>query len=302
MFSALARKTPANAYAFLVLTMLFWAGNHVIGKWANGHIPPMTLAFFRWTGAALLMLPLARAALAEDRETILRNWPMLLLLGVLGSGMYTTLQYIALTMTGVTSSSILNSSAPVLIAAAGALIFADPLRRSQIAGLALSLGGVLAIILHGDLTRLSTLAFNRGDLIMVLATLIWATYTTLLRLRPPVSTTSFAALTYSIAAVVNLPLAVWEYAGGARIDWSWSVAAAILYTIVPASLIGYFLYARAVEIVGATRTGAFIHLIPLFASLMAIGFLGEEPTLHHLIGFAAILAGVALASRAGRIN
>lgn len=299
MFASLARKTPANAYAFLVLTMLFWAGNHVIGKWADGHIPPMTLAFFRWMGAALLMLPLARAALVQDWQTVRHSWPMLLLLGVLGSGLYTTLQYIALTHTDVTSSSILNSWAPVVIAAAGAIIFSDKLRASQMAGLALSLCGVLAIVLRGDITMLATLQFNRGDLIMVLATLIWATYTTLLRLRPAISTASFAAITFTIAAFVNLPLAVWEYAEGARVAWSWGVVAAIAYTVLPASLVGYFLYARAVEIVGATRTGAFIHFIPLFASLMAIGLLGERPALYHLVGFTAILAGVTLASRGG---
>lgn len=296
MFAALARKTPANAYVFLIVTMLLWAGNHVVGKWANGNIPPMTLAFLRWLGAAIVILPFAWHDLSRDKNVIANHWPILLVLGTLGSGVYNTLQYLALTHTSVTSASILNSWAPVLIATAGALMFGDQLKKRQIAGLALSLTGVMIIVLRGDIGALTHFEFNRGDLIMLMATGIWAAYTTLLRLRPSIATLSFAALTYSIAAVINLPLAGWEYAHGQYIVWSWYTIAAIAYTALLASLLAYYLYARSVEIVGATRTGAFIHFIPLFASVMAMAFLGEAPALYHLIGFIAILSGVALVS------
>lgn len=292
-----ARRSSAHAYAFLTLTMLLWAGNHVLGKWANGHIPPMTLAFLRWTGAALIMLPIARPSLREDWGTIRRSMPVLLLLGLLGSGAYNTLQYLALTQTTVTNSAILNSWAPVLIALAGAAMYGDRLHTSQIAGLSLSLSGVTTIVLQGDPAVIKTLAFNSGDLIMLTATAIWAAYTTLLRSRPAISTLSFAAVTYTIAAIVNLPLALYEHAAGQHVELSAPALAAIVYTAAFASCLAYFLYARSVEIIGATRTGAFIHLIPLFASAMAMLMLGEKPHVYHAAGFALILGGVWLASR-----
>lgn len=300
MLQKLTQHTSRNAYLMLVLTMLLWAGNHVVGRWAAGHIPPMTLAFLRWAVAALLILPLAWPSLKADGPAIRANLPILMLLGLLGSGCYNTLQYIALTQTTVANAAILNSWAPVLIAAAGAVLFGDRLSRRQIGGIALSMLGVLVIILHGRIETLTALAFNRGDLVMVVATLAWATYTTLLRFRPGVSTLSFAAITYGVAGIVNAPLAVFEFANGQRIIPSLAVAGAIAYAALLASLVAYFLYARAVEIIGGVRTGVFIHLIPLFASLLGLVFLGEAPALYHAVGFGLILTGVWVASAAGR--
>lgn len=297
MIEALTRRTYQSAVAGLVVTMALWAGNHVVGRWATGQIPPMTFAFLRWSGAALIMLPIAASSIRQDWPVVRSNFWILSLLGLLGSGYYNTLQYIALTGTTVTNAAILNSWAPVLIAAAGAIIFKDRLRPLQIGGLTLSLLGVATIILHGDPGRLATLTFNRGDLVMLFATAVWASYTTLLRKRPAISTTSFAGLTYLFAAFANAPLAAYEYANGQHVVWSEATIAAIAFAAVLASVVGYFLYARSVEIIGATRAGAFIHLIPLFASLMAMTLLGEQPQLYHAAGFGLILAGVALASR-----
>ena len=297
MFDALTRRTTASAIAGLVLTMALWAGNHVVGRWSTGQIPPMTFAFFRWAGAALIILPLALASLRADWDVIRSNLPVMCVLGVLGSGSYNTLQYIALNGTTVTNAAILNSWAPVLIAAAGAVIFKDRLRPLQIAGLALSLCGVATIILHGDPSHLSTLVFNTGDLVMLFATGVWAAYTTLLRKRPAMSTMAFAGFTYIFAGLFNAPLAAYEYLNGQYVVWSWGTLGAIAYAAIAASVIGYFLYARGVEIIGATRSGALIHLIPMFASLMAVTFLGEHPELYHAVGFGLILSGVALASK-----
>jgi drug/metabolite transporter (DMT)-like permease len=297
MFDKLTQRTAASAVLCLVITMALWAGNHVVGRWATGNIPPMTFAFVRWSGAALIMLPLALASIREDWPVIRANLPILTLLGALGSGYYNTIQYIALTGTTVTNAAILNSWAPVLIAAAGAVIFKDRLKPVQIGGLALSLFGVATVILHGDPGRLATLTFNRGDLIMLFGTGVWASYTTLLRKRPAISTVSFAGLTYVFAGVANAPLAAYEYVTGQYVVWSWATLGAIAYAILLASVIGYFLYNRSVEIIGATRSGAFIHLIPLFASIMAMVLLGEDPQPYHVIGFGLILAGVGLASK-----
>jgi drug/metabolite transporter (DMT)-like permease len=276
MFDKLTQRTAASAVLCLVITMALWAGNHVVGRWATGNIPPMTFAFVRWSGAALIMLPLALASIREDWPVIRANLPILTLLGALGSGYYNTIQYIALTGTTVTNAAILNSWAPVLIAAAGAVIFKDRLKPVQIGGLALSLFGV------------ATVMFGTG---------VWASYTTLLRKRPAISTVSFAGLTYVFASVANAPLAAYEYATGQYVVWSWATLGAIAYAILLASVIGYFLYNRSVEIIGATRSGVFIHLIPLFASIMAMVLLGEDPQPYHVIGFGLILAGVGLASK-----
>jgi len=297
MQKALPKQSSTLAYTLLTLTMLMWAGNHVVGKWAAGNIPPMTLAFLRWSGAALIMLPIAWSSLKAEREAIRANFGRMVMLGILGSGAYNTLQYLALTETTVTNAAILNSWAPVLIAVAGAILFADKLKPWQIAGLGISLVGVTTIVLKGSLATLAGFSFNIGDVLMLIATAIWAGYTTLLRTRPALSTLSFAAFTYTVAGLANLPLAAYEYANGQHMLATPQVYLAVVFTAIFPSCIAYFFYARGVEIIGATRTGAFIHLIPLFASIMAIVFLGEQPHLYHAAGFGLILTGVWLASR-----
>jgi len=300
MLRTLTRPTALEAMALLALTMFLWAGNHVLGRWAADHIPPMTLAFFRWSIAALVILPLAAPALRRDRAAIRTHWQMLALLGIMGSGLYNTIQYIALTETTVSNAAIINSWAPVLIALLGAALFGDPLRPLQAGGILISLVGVGVVMLHGDLTRLAALAFNRGDLVMLGGTTLWALYTALLRLRPPVSALSFAAVTFSVAGVVNLPLAAFEYANGQVVQWSWLTVGAIFYAAVLASVAGYYLYTVGVEALGPTRSGAFIHLIPLFATVQALVLIGEAPEPYHALGFGLILSGVALAQRGRR--
>lgn len=293
----LAAPTPAAAYVLLVITMLCWAGNFVVGRWVAGHVPPLTLAALRWTGASLLILPLARAHLRADWPLIRAHVPMLIFLGVMGSGVFNTLQYIALTQTTATSAAVINSSGPVMIALAAVLFFGARLRLVQAAGIAVSLVGVAIVLSRGDLAQLASLGHNRGDVLMVVAVVGWAFYTSLLHKRPAIHPLSFAALTYMVAAALNLPLSAAELAAGAHVEASTRALAAIAYTAVFPSLIAYLCYARGIEIIGATRGGVFMHLIPLFAGVLSMVFLGEAPHLYHAAGFALILAGVFLAAR-----
>jgi drug/metabolite transporter (DMT)-like permease len=300
MFSALNRRTDANAYAFLVLTMAFWAGNHILGRWATGIIPPMTLSFFRWSLAGLIMLTIGWRALAADWPAIRANLPFMLLLTVLGSGLYNTVQYVALTETTATSAGIFNSWGPILVAVFVAIIYREPLRPAQLLGMMTSLAGVFVIVLKGDLSNLAKLQFNRGDFIMLFAVSMWALYTALLRNRPNISTLAFSTFTFAAAGLINAPLAFYEFQQGQLVTWSWMTVAAILYAAIPASLLGYFLYTRSVEILGPTRSGAFIHLIPIFVAIQAMFLIGEDPRLFHFVGFGLILTGVYVASRTQR--
>jgi drug/metabolite transporter (DMT)-like permease len=298
MLAKLADRTPANAYLFLTLTMLFWAGNYTIGRWAAGHVPPVTLAFLRWTGAALLILPFALAHMRREWPAIRGHWPILLALGITGSGLFNTLQYIALTGTTATNAGIINCASPVMIAVLSFFINAERVRAKQALGIVVSLAGVLIVIAHGDSMTLMTLAFNRGDLVMLFAMLIWAIYTALLDKRPGISVFSFAGVTYVIASALNLPLAAAELASGSTIAWSSASIAAIAYTAIFPSLLAYLCFNRGVEIIGPTRAGASMHLVPLFTVVLAVLFLGEEPAAYHAAGLLLILTGIWLTAHA----
>lgn len=297
MLRRLSAPTSANAYILLVITCICWAGNFVVGRALAGVVPPVTLAFLRWTGASLLILAVAAPDVIQDWPAIRRHWPMLLLLGVLGSASFNTLQYIALVETTATNAALINASAPVLIALAGFVLNGERLRALQGLGLAISLVGVVIILSRGDPARIGALGLNRGDLIMLFAVAIWAVYTALLRRRPAITGLSLAAVTYVLAAALNAPLAAAELAAGARVSLSVPVALAVLYTAVFPSFLAYLCYNRGVEIVGGARAGAFMNLVPLLATQLAVLFLGEQPRLFHALGFAAIIVGVLLTAR-----
>lgn len=297
LIRAFAAPTAGTAYLLLTITMLCWSGNFVIGRWVAPYVPPLTLAALRWIGASLLILPLAWPYLKRDAPLIRAHVPILLFFGVMGSGVFNTLQYIALQTATATSAAIINSSGPVMIALASLFVGGTRLSGRQALGIAISLGGVLVILSKGELAGLSGIGHTRGDLLMVIAVAGWAIYTALLPRRPALHPFAFAALTYFVAVALNAPLALGEAVLGRLPSWSPATIAAVSYTAIFPSFIAYLCYARGVEIIGATRSGAFMHLIPLFAGVIAFIALGEAPHLYHAVGFALILMGVALAAR-----
>lgn len=185
--------SPSTAYIVSTLAAAFWAGNFVIGRGMTGAIPPLTLAWARWTGAALLILPFVWGYLRADWPLIRKHAGYLFFLGAIGAGLFNTLQYVALTTMTAVTGGVMNSAAPVLIALACWVILGERLRALQVAGIVVSLAGVLVVIARGDLTRLPTIGQSVGELIMLVAMVMWGVYTALMRFRPPIHPLSFAA-------------------------------------------------------------------------------------------------------------
>jgi drug/metabolite transporter (DMT)-like permease len=297
MLDALRRPTAMHAALMMTITTLCWSGNFVVGRWAAGHIPPLTLSWVRWTGASLVMALLAWRHIRRDWPVVREHWPLMLLFGLTGTGFFNALQYLALNFTTATSAGIINSSGPILIAIASFLLFGDRVRWVQATGILISLSGVLVVIAKGELGALTGLALNIGDLIMLVAMITASIYAAYMRKRPAMHPLSFALVTFLVAAVINLPVATIELALGAHVDVSRPSAAAVLYVVIVPSVIAYLCFNRGIEILGGTRAGTFLHLIPLFTAILAMVFLGEQPAAYHGAGFALILSGIWLATR-----
>lgn len=300
MFTRLSKPTAANAAIFLSLTMLCWAGNHVVGRWAAGHVSPVMLACLRWIGATALLAPFAWRYVRDDWDTVRARLPFLILLGVLGVGLFNTLQYISLAHTTATSSAVLNSVVPVLIVVMAYAVLGQQVSWLQCAGILTSLSGVLVVISRGEFQTLMGLHLNKGDLYMLAATTLWALYSVLLQQRPKMHALSFALVTYFVAAVLNIPLAAGEMALGGHLDLTPGTIAALIYIVVLPSLIANLMFNRGVEIIGASRAGVFLHLVPMFTAVLAMVFLGEEPSWFHAAGFVLILCGVWLGSQVSK--
>jgi len=287
-----------QAYLLLTLTTLFWAGNIVLGRFVAGEVPPVALAFVRWGGAFLILLPFAWPHLKRDWPEIRRHMPMMLVISFTGITAYNTMVYFGLQYTGALTGVLLQSSQPLVIALAVFVLFKERLSARQAVGILVSLTGVAVIISQGDLSRLLSIRFNIGDIIILGAVVLYGFYSALLRKRPAIHWISFLASTFLIGDILLLPFFLWEVSTGYVMKLNLLTVAACLYVAVVPSLIAYAFFNRGVELIGANRAGPFFHLMPLFGALMAVAFLGEQFKLFHAVGMAAILSGVALASTA----
>jgi drug/metabolite transporter (DMT)-like permease len=288
----------SQPYLLLSITALCWAGNAIVGRLAAGHIPPVTLAFLRWTFAFLLVLPLAWNHLVKDWPAIRGKLGTMIVLSVTGIGIFNTLQYWSLEYTQALNTLLLQSAGPLVVAVWSLILLRVHLTIAQACGVLLSLVGVLVILLHGDLTALSGIHFNKGDLIFLVALVIFGFYSVLTLKRPPIHGLSFVAFTFGCGAACLIPLLVWELFSRPVMQLDVANFLTLFYVSTFPSAIAYLCFNRGVELIGANRAAPFFHVVPVFGSVMAFVFLGERPQPFHLIGFALVISGVFVASRA----
>lgn len=294
-----SRGRHGVTYVLLCLPPLFWAGNMVVGRAMRGEIPPVAMTFWRWTIAAVILLPFVARELSENRQAILRAWKLYSVLGLINVAVFNTLCYAGLRHTTATNAVLLNSTVPVFILLISWLALREPLSLRQLAGVLLSLLGVLVIVAHGDVEMLLALRFNAGDVLLLIAMVIWAVYTLLLRWSP-----LHLSVAASLGAIVLYglpPLALMyavELASGARFTLSPEAAATFAYYGLFPSVLAYLFYNRGVVEIGANLTGVFVHLVPVFGFLLSALFLDEPPRLYHLVGVVCVFCGIWLCTRA----
>ena len=294
---SLDRVSP---YLLLSATILFWSLNWITGRALRDDVPSVSLSFWRWTIASVLLLPFAWTHLVQGWAAMLRSWKIMLTLGVLGTTFCNLASYTGLKYTTAVSGSILNSFVPVMIIAISWAFLGQRLRASQWAGVLISLIGVMLIVGRGDLRVILSLALNVGDLWILANALLWALYTVCLRWRPPeLHPLGLLAANAIVGVMALLPIYLWSLWQGMHITWSAGAVAGLAYVGVFPSIIAYIFWNNAVARVGPNKTGMFMHLMPVFASLLAIVFLGERMYLFHVIGMALILGGIWLTSRSG---
>jgi drug/metabolite transporter (DMT)-like permease len=284
-------------YLLLCITALCWAGNAIVGRMAAGHIAPVTLSFLRWSFAFLIILPFAWKHLAKDWAAIRGRLGVMIVLSITGIGAFNTLQYWALEHTQALNTLLLQSAGPLVVAVWSLLLLGVRLTLAQAAGVMLSMAGVLIILMHGDLTKLSGIDFNIGDLIFIVALAIFGIYSVLSLKRPDIHGLSFVAFTFGAGAACLIPLFIWELFARPLMQIDTANLLTLFYVALFPSTIAYLCYNRGVQLIGANRAAPFFHVVPVFGTIMSIIFLGEHPQAFHFIGFALVLAGVFVASR-----
>lgn len=288
----LSKSPQLRAYLMLGLTMVFWAGNSIVGRAVRGDIPPFTLAFVRWTGALILLAPFALRHVIAEWPAIWRHWRSILFLGIVGGAAFNGLLYSGLRYTTATNGLLVQALIPALVLLVGTIGFRDRAHIGQIIGIALSTIGVGVIIFRGDVAAILGLHFGTGDVLILCGCVSWALYTACLRLRPDIRPMSFIFMTFVVSALAMAPFAAGEASAVAAMSWSPSVFAAFAYVATFPSILAYFLYNAAVARIGPGAAGQTISLMPLFGALLATWLLGEKLYGYHAIGMGLILIGI----------
>jgi drug/metabolite transporter (DMT)-like permease len=292
----MSRSLWQSAWPLLAAANLFWAGNIVLGRGLAGHVPPITRAYWRWTGAFFVAIGFAWPQLKTDLPVMLRHWKIMLALSATGIACYNTMSYIGLTSTTALNVLLLQSAYPLFIIVWAYALFRDKPTPRQALGVLVSLVGVAAIASHGSLQVLEHLRLNHGDLWVLAALMISGFYFVMLRRRPMVHPLSFLVAAMGIGSCMILPFMLGEVAHGARITGGLPSYLAIGYVAVLPSFIAYLFFNRGVDLIGAGPAGHSMHLMPLFGSVLAVLFLHEVFQPYHAVGIALIAAGILLAS------
>ncbi|GFO58783.1 DMT transporter permease [Geomonas silvestris] len=284
-------------YLLLTLSAFIWSGNFVLSRAMNATIPPAGFVFWRWLVAICVLCPIVIPRLRKEWPLVRANLKLVCVCGFFGVTLFNFLIYTAMHSTTAINAALVNSAIPVFILMFARLIFGQTVSLRQHAGIALSLAGVATIILQGDLGRIRTLSFNRGDLLVLLAAVAWALYSVALR-RYPQGLNPFVFLfSISLSGLLFLvPFYAFEIHSGAVMNANTPTLLSIAYVGILASVVAFTTWNIGLRRVGAHVGGQFIHLMPAFSTMLAVAFLGEQLHLFHIVGIALILTGIVCAT------
>ena len=283
-----------RAYLFLTITTLCFGMNANFGKLAVGEVSPMLIVMLRWIGTVTLLLVFAHKNFIRDWPMLKSHWPFLILMGMLGLTAFNGLFYIAAHTTTALNIGIIQGSIPIFVLTGTVWLYQSKVRLLQVVGILVTMIGVIIVTSNGDPDRLLTLSFKQGDVLMILACILYSGYSVGLRRCPQVDHISLFTIFAIGALIASFPLAAAEIYTG-NLQWPTTKGWAIigLITLFP-SFIAHLIYIKGVAIIGPGRAGIFFNLVPVFAALIAVVFLNEIFAAFHGAALLLVLGGIGL--------
>ena len=295
-------QSPAkNIYTGIGLAILaafIWSGNFIVARGVNKEIPPVSLNFYRWLIATIIILPFACKQFKKDWKAIKQSWHYLFWVSLTGIALFNTFVYIGGHYTSAINLALIGTASSPIIANILAKIFLkEKIGWFKITGMALCIIGVLFLLSKGNFRNLLSFKFSEGDLWVLLAAFCFAVYNTLVRKKPvSISTSSFLLAIFSFGTILLVPFFWWEFSYSQPVIWNPGLAWAIIYLGLGASVICFWIWNIAIYKLGAGRTALFGNLIPIFSSIEAVIWLHEKFTFNHIISMAIVLIGLLIAN------
>ena len=287
------------AYLYLFLTVTFWAGNFVVGKFASFYeVPPFSLNFYRWLFAWLILAPFTIPEILEKRNYIIKNYKLFIVLGVTSITVFNSIVYYSLNFTQVISGVLMISTIPVMIMLFSSILKIEKTNIFQIIGVVFSFAGVIMIITKANIEILKNLDFNKGDITMVIAMFSWALYSTLLKGKKyELTQVSLLQVVITFGLIFLIPVYFIEYQIGFRINLELPFILILSYVVLFPGLASFLLWIKGISMIGANRSGVFLHLMPILSAIMAMIFFSEKFMFYHILGACFIVAGILLSNK-----
>ena len=295
----MTKQSNFLAYIFLLLTVTFWAGNFIVGKFASFYeVPPFSLNFYRWFFAWLILAPFTIPEILKKKKYIFENYKLFIILGVTSITIFNSIVYYSLNFTQVISGVLMISTIPVMIMFFSCILKIEKTNLFQIIGVIFSFLGVIIIITKANFQILKNLDFNKGDITMVVAMFSWALYSTLLkRQKYELSQISLLQVVMTFGLIFLIPIYFIEYQIGFRINLDKPFILILSYVVLLPGLASFILWIKGISMIGANRSGVFLHLMPIFSAIMAMIFFNEKFMFYHILGACFIVTGILLSNR-----
>ena len=293
-----SEKNTFVGISLAVLAVIIWSGNFIIARGVIKQIPPVSLAFYRWLSASIIIFPFAMKQAAAEWKFVKQSWHYLFWASLSGITLFNTFVYIGAHYTTAINLALIGTTTSPIIAIILAKIFLkERIGLLKMGGIMLCIAGVLFLLARGSLQNLVSLNFTKGDGWILLAALCFALYNTMVRKKPStISSVNYLFVTFSFGTLLLLPFYCWELNNTAAVTWNTNLILIILYLGAGASVICFLFWNIAVGKLGAGRTALFGNLIPIFSSAEAAILLDEEFTWIHVVSMLLVFGGIIMAN------
>lgn len=293
--------TKRNTYigiALALITTIIWSGNFIIARDLYEQIPPVSLAFYRWALASVIILVVGYKKFIAEKTIVFKNWKYFFWVALTGITLFNTFIYVAGHTTTATNMALIGTTtAPIFAIIISAIFLREQVTPLRLTGLLFCISGVVLLLSKGSINTLLTFRFTAGDVWILLAAFVFSIYTVLVKRKPgTISPVTFLFVIFIGGTLLLLPFFIIEKIVTPPVQWNGHLLGSILYVGIGASVIAFFFWNTAIARVGAVRTALFGNLIPVFSALEAVWLLGESITTVHLISGALVITGLVLAN------
>lgn len=285
-------------YFLALVATVIWAGNFIVARSFNQDILPVGLAFWRWTIAVVTLTPFAVRVTVEDWKLVQKHLPYLAVSALSGVTVFNTLIYIAGHTTQAMNLALIATSSPIFIVLMSRLFYGELISLRRATGITIVVFGVVLLLAGGSLQKLLSISFAIGDLYMLLAAIIFAGYTMLVKRKPPnLRMATFALCTFSLGLLFLTPFYAVECWIYHPVVFNPSVMLALLYVGILSSVVAFLAWNKAIILIGPSRVALMYYLVPVFSGIAAWLFLGEAITLVHIFSMLLIVFGIIITNR-----